>query len=82
MPSALGPGRPITVRWMVRRSRAYATGDRPRRAALAIAFNDRCDAVVATIVTAHDRLDAIEPSAITFLNSDEIIRWATVTLGL
>jgi hypothetical protein len=26
--------------------------------------------------------DAIEPSVIAFLNGDEIIQWATVTLGL
>lgn len=81
-PSALGSGHAISVRWMKGRSRAYTTGDRPRNAALAIAFNDRCDAVVATVVTARDRPDAIEPSAITFLNSDTIIQWATDTLGL
>ena len=81
-PSELGPGRPISVRWMKGRSRAYTTGDFRRNSALAIAFNDRCDAVVATVVTARDRPDAIEPSAIAFLNSDEIIQWATVTLGL
>ncbi|MEH2508895.1 hypothetical protein V1291_000249 [Nitrobacteraceae bacterium AZCC 1564] len=81
-PLALGPGRPISVRWMNGRSRAYTIGDRSRRAALAIAFNDRCDAVVATVVTTMDRPDVVEPSAIVFLNSDEIIQWATVTLGL
>jgi hypothetical protein len=82
--SALGAGRPISVRWMKGRSRAYAVGDvhRPRNSALAVAFNDRCDAVVATVVTAHDRPDVIEPNVIAFLNSDEIIQWATVTLGL
>jgi len=81
-PSALGPGREISVRWMKGRSRAYVTSDRPRSTALAIAFNDRCDAVVATVVTARDRPDIIEPSAIAFLNSDKIIQWATDTLGL
>jgi hypothetical protein len=81
-PSALGPGHPITVRWMKGRSRAYTTGDRSRKAALAIAFNDHCDAVVATVVTSQDRPEIIEPSSIAFLNGDEIIQWATVTLGL
>jgi hypothetical protein len=81
-PSALGPGHPITIRWMKGRSRPYIVGDRSRNAALAIAFNDRCDAVVATVVTARDRPDAIESSAIAFLNSDKIIQWTTVTLGL
>src|SRR5215510_10565052 len=72
-PSALEPGHPITVRWMKGRSRAYAIGDRPRRTALAIAFNDRCDAIVATVVTVRDRPEVIEPSAIAFLHSDEIL---------
>ncbi|WP_424631306.1 hypothetical protein [Bradyrhizobium sp. SYSU BS000235] len=81
-PVALGSGHPINVRWMKGRSRAYTTGDRSHSAALAIAFNDRCDAVVATVVTAHDRANVIEPSAIAFLNGDKIIQWATVTLGL
>lgn len=81
-PSALGPGREISVRWMKGRSRAYLTGDRSHSTALAIAFNDRCDAVVATVVTARDRPDLVEPSAIAFLNSDKIIHWATDTLGL
>lgn len=82
--SALGAGHPINVRWMKGRSRAYTVGDvyHPRDSALAIAFNDHCDAVVATIVTAHDRPDVIEPSVITFLNGDKIIQWASMTLGL
>jgi hypothetical protein len=81
-PSAFGPGRPINVRWMKGRSRAYTVGDRRRNGALAIAFNDHCDAVVATVVTTDDHSETIEPSAIAFLNSDRIIQWATVTLGL
>jgi hypothetical protein len=50
--------------------------------ALAIAFNDRCDAVVATVLVAHARPAAIEPSVIAFLNSKTIIHWAEITLGL
>jgi hypothetical protein len=69
---------------MTGRSPACAVSDvdHPRNLALAIALNDRCDAVVATIVRAQHRPDAIEPSVIAFLNGDEIIQWATVTLGL
>jgi hypothetical protein len=82
--SVLGPGHPIRVAWMNGRSRSYTIADsyRPQKSALAVAFNDRCDAVVATIVVAHDQPAAIEPSVIEFLNSQTIVHWAEVTLGL
>ena len=82
--SVLGPGRPIDIAWMKGRSRAYAVAD-PYQAptsALAVAFNDHCDAIVATAVVAHDRPAAIEPSIIDFLNSQTIVHWAELTLGL
>jgi hypothetical protein len=82
--SVLGPGRQINVAWMKGRSRAYAIADpyRARNSALAVAFNDRCDAIVATTVIAHDRPEVIEPSVIEFLNSEVVVHWAEVTLGL
>jgi hypothetical protein len=82
--SVLGPGRQINVAWMKGRSRAYAIVDpyRARNSALAVAFNDRCDAIVATTVIAHDRPEVIEPSVIEFLNSEVVVHWAEVTLGL
>lgn len=80
----LGSGRPITVAWMKGRSRAYTlTGrNRPGRSAISVAFNDRCDAIVATIVLPHDRPATIEPSVIEFLNGKTVLNWAEVTLGL
>jgi hypothetical protein len=63
------------------RSRAYLTSDRGR-SALAVAFNDRCDAIVATVVVANSRPLAMEDSALEFLNGETIRRWAEVTLGL
>ena len=51
--AALGAGRPIAVAWMKGRSRPYAIWPGPaarRRSALSVAFNDRCDAIVATAV--------------------------------
>jgi hypothetical protein len=83
-PSVLGPGRPIRVAWMKGRSRSYTVADayRARRSVLAVAFNDRCDAVVATVIIDHDSPGAIEPSVIDFLNSQTVIRWAEQTLGL
>ena len=80
----LGAGRPISVAWMNGRSRSYAVAKpvRAGKSALSIAFNDKCDAIVATIVLERDRPDAIEPHAIEFLNGKTVMRWAEVTLGL
>ena len=77
-------GRPITVAWMKGRSRSYAIGGAapPGTSALSIAFNDRCDAIVATVVLGHDRPAVIEPGAMAFLNGPTVLRWAEVTLGL
>jgi hypothetical protein len=80
-PLALRGGRPISVAWMKGRSRAYAI-QQSHTSTLAIAFNDRCDAVVATALVAHPRPAPIEPSVIAFLNSQTIVHWAEVTLGL
>ena len=82
--SVLGPGHPIAVAWMKGRSRSYTVAGpfRAGQSALAVAFNDHCDAIVATVVVAHDRPAIIEPSVIEFLNSKTILGWAEVTLGL
>src|SRR6202035_2776106 len=60
--SGLGPGRQINVAWMKGRSRAFAIADpyRTGNSALAVAFNDRCDAIVATTLVAHNSPEAIE----------------------
>lgn len=81
---AADAGKPITVAWMNGRSRPYAvSGTNPSaRSALSVAFNDRCDAIVATAVLGHDRPATIEPGVIAFLNSNTVLRWAEVTLGL
>ena len=83
-PQILGPGHPIDVGWMKGRIRSYAVANsfRASGSALAIAFNDHCDAVVATVVVPRDRPAAIEPGAIAFLNSKTVIDWVGVTLGL
>jgi hypothetical protein len=82
--SVLGPGHPIAVAWMKGRSRSYTVDGsfRAGQSALAVAFNDHCDAIVATVVVTHDRPAIIEPSVIEFLNSKTILDWAEVTLGL
>ena len=70
----LGGGRPITVAWMKGRSRSYAFSGAARggKSALSIAFNDRCDAIVATVVVGHDRAELIEPGALDFESLAEI----------
>jgi hypothetical protein len=83
-PSVLAPGHPIAVAWMKGRSRSYAIANpfQSGRSALSVAFNDHCDAIVATVVVANGQPATIEPGVIEFLNSKTILGWAEVTLGL
>ena len=78
----LRDGRPITVGWMNGRSRPYQVAVRygAPRTALAIAFNDKCDVVVATVVA--DDVPAAERAALAFLNGDVVRRWVEKELGL
>jgi hypothetical protein len=82
--AAQGDGRPISVAWMKGRSRSYAltAGDQPGRSALSIGYNDRCDAIVATVVVQHNRPGDVESAALAWLNGPTVMRWAEVTLGL
>ena len=75
---------PIAIRWMKGRSRGYSIGgaNRPGKSALSVAFNDRCDAMVATVVTGHEQPAVVESAVIEFLNGKTVLRWAEVTLGL
>ena len=82
--AAQGDGRPITVAWMKGRSRSYtlAAGNRRGRSALSIGYNDRCDAIVATVLVEHDRPGDAEAGVIEFLSGPTVMRWAEITLGL
>jgi hypothetical protein len=79
----LAEGRFITVGWMKGRSRAYQVEMRygAPRTALAIAFNDKCDVVVATVAAERAQLAAAERAALDFLNGDLVLRWAGAELG-
>jgi hypothetical protein len=79
--SALGPGRPITVHWMKGRSRGYRVGAPSAKSVLSLAFNSRCDVIVATVV-AGDEPVAQEQAVLEFLNGDLVRRWAETVLGL
>jgi hypothetical protein len=67
-----------------RRSRAYklTAYNLPGKKAISVAFNDRCDMMVATVVLPHDRPATIEPGVIEFLHSATVLHWAEVTLGI
>jgi hypothetical protein len=85
--SRYGPmseGRPIRVGWMTGRSRPYTVDDPygVRRTALAFAFNDKCDVIVATLVAGGDLPAGAESAALAFLNGNQVLRWAKAELGL
>lgn len=82
--SPLDAGRPIAVGSMKGRSRAYALTARnqPGKSALSVAFNDRCDMIVATAVVPHDQAATIEPGVMELLNSRSVLHWAEIALGL
>jgi hypothetical protein len=83
-PTPLASGQPIAVRWMKGRSRPYSLRDGffSRSTALSIGFNDRCDAIVATAVSDGGHAAALEPAVLKQLNSDVVVQWAALTLGL
>jgi hypothetical protein len=78
--SAFGPGRPIAVHWMKGRSRGYKLGVPSGKSVLSLAFNERCDVIVATVVAADPV--AREAAVLEFLNGDLVLNWAKVVLGL
>jgi hypothetical protein len=77
-----GDGRPIAVGWMKGRSRAYslATAKGARRV-FAIAFNDKCDVIVATVVGERELPAGAEDAALAFLNGNQVLGWAKAELG-
>jgi hypothetical protein len=82
--SPLGAGQPITIAWMKGRSRAYTltARNRPSKSVISVAFSDRCDMIVATVVLPHDRPATIEPGVMEFLNSGNVLHWAEVAIGI
>ena len=80
--TALAAGRAITIGRMAGRSRPYVVARAPREKALAIAFNERCDVIVATAVVAGDNPAVAEPAVLDFLSGDTVMRWAETALGL
>jgi hypothetical protein len=80
--SGLADGRPVTVGWMKGRSRAFSVEGpyQSRSTALEIAFNDKCDVVVATVTAVGD-MSRAERDALKFLNGEAVLHWARAELG-
>jgi hypothetical protein len=83
-PAPRGAGHPITVGSMNGRARAFtlALAGRQPSAAISAAFNDRCDAIVATVVVGSERPETVEAPVLDFLNGPTVMQWAQRTLGL
>jgi hypothetical protein len=82
--NGLSEGRPVAVGWMSGRTRPYHVAMQygAPRSATAIAFNDKCDVVVATVVAERNLMPAAERAALEFLNGDPVLRWVEKELGL
>ena len=63
------------------RSRGYTVAAPSAKSVLSLAFNNRCDVIVATVV-AGDKPVAQEQAVLEFLNGDLVLRWAEAVLGL
>jgi hypothetical protein len=78
-------GRPVSVGWMRVRSRPYgvaAISPAASRHALVVAFNDKCDVVVATVSTEGDGMTGAERAALDLLESNRVLRWIERELGI
>ena len=77
----IGASQEIIVGPMRGRSRAYRV-EGNRYTALSLAFNQRCDMVAATALVGPGAPASIEPAVLAFLNSDRMLKWAEIALGL
>jgi hypothetical protein len=81
---ALAPGHAVTVGFMHGRVRPFRVDNRfaPTQAELAIALNNKCDAVVATVVGSEGLTHVQEQAALAFLGDEKVQNWAKDTTGL
>ena len=80
---ALDDGHPVAVGHMKGRGRPYSfdAGDH-NVFVLSVAFNDRCDVIVATAQSRQATPDDFQKPVMDFLTSAYVLRWAELTLGL
>lgn len=78
------PGHAVEVSGMSGRARAYAVNGStlPVRSALAIAYNERCDMVVATAMSPAEGAAPAESAVRQLLESPQIVKWVEAKLGL
>ena len=77
-------GDDIRVGWMRGLSRIYQVDipyDQPRPI-MAMAFNQNCDVMVATVVAPLDHLPSAERHVLAFLNGEPILKWARAQFGI
>jgi hypothetical protein len=80
----LADGHEVRVGWMTGRSRPYEI-ELPlsqRRVAQALAFNQNCDVMVATVAASREDLAQADRLALQFLNSEPVLQWARKEFGL
>jgi hypothetical protein len=82
--TALASGNPIRVGWMAGRERTFLVEGplHSKKVALEIAVSNKCDAVVATVVSERQLAPDIEQAALRFLGGDTVLRWAEASTGL
>jgi len=82
--TALASGRPVRIGWMAGRERTFLVEGplRAKKVALEIAVANKCDAVVATVVSERELAPDIEQAALRFLGGDVVLRWAEASTGL
>jgi hypothetical protein len=80
----LTPAGDIRVGWMRGLSRVYQVDiayDRIRPI-MAMAFNQNCDVMVATIVAPLEHYPSAERQVLAFLNGEPILKWARTQFGI
>jgi hypothetical protein len=78
------PGDDIKVGWMRGLSRIYQV-DIPYgqpRPVLALAFNNDCDVMVATVTAPLEHLPSAERHVLAFLNGESILKWTRAQFGI
>ena len=80
----LAAGRAVVIGGMAGRSRPYQIAGKPMAGltVLAVAFNNRCDVIVATVAARNAAPADVEPATLAFLNGEVVQRWARSALGL
>ena len=81
--SPVGDGQEVNIGWMKGRSRAYSLRtNKSDKSVVSIVFNDHCDMIATTLVHSAKRSATIETAVMEFLNSEFILHWAEIELGI